>query len=441
MSDQNSYGSYSTEDDKCPNCGAMKVFSALVCPACGMSYADTAAMKKANASKPDLFKQISENAEQEEKKTAPKPAFDPNASFAKFKDSLNEDSSKAEDEVSEVVEDEIKVIQEETGKQDVELEKPKQRPEYDPVNSGLYGEKRYRVGDDLSKATVMSDKRPEPEADQTVVPTRYGLDSAVVKQKREQSMSDEASKQKMFSNSVSQRYEQYKTEQENSYNQQSFATPYNRGNYDAVPETKPNVWAKIIPLAAVLVLVIVAGIYIAKFVNREKNDKGVGYESGKVIGNEYVNDWAELRIKMDDKMTDAPSLIYSYTKAAYAAQSSSDASLELNLYSLYNGSPAIIVMTYSDGSLFGMDEKEFANSEDLEKLMAEENNSIRVEPDMLLGSHTYKAISAETKYDNDKMMRMYMCYRKIGNKMNIVFLYDVQGVTDLGIIKKYFQTY
>ena len=309
------------------------------------------------------------------------------------------------------------------------------------MNSGLYGEKRYRVQDDQDKVSIMSDRRPEPETDQTLVPTRYGLDSAVVKQKREQSLSDDAAKQKMFSNSVSQRYEQYKTEQENSYNQPGFATPYNRGNYDAVPETKPNIWAKIIPLAAVLVLVIVAGIYIAKFVNRDKNDKGVKYESGKVVGNEYVNDWAELRIKMDDNMTNAPSFVYSYTKSAYASQTGTDASLDLNLYSLYNDSRAIVIMTYSDGSLFGMDENEFANSDELEKLMAEENSSIKVEPDMLLGSHTYKAISAETDYDNNKKMRRYMCYRKIANKINIIFLDDVQGVTDLGIIKKYFQTY
>ena len=42
MSDQNLNNGYSTESDKCPNCGAMKVFSALVCPACGMSYSEAA---------------------------------------------------------------------------------------------------------------------------------------------------------------------------------------------------------------------------------------------------------------------------------------------------------------------------------------------------------------------------------------------------------------
>ena len=30
--------SYITDADKCPNCGAVKVFSALVCPVCGKSY-------------------------------------------------------------------------------------------------------------------------------------------------------------------------------------------------------------------------------------------------------------------------------------------------------------------------------------------------------------------------------------------------------------------
>ena len=32
--------------DKCPNCGAMKIFSALVCPACGMSYSEAEDIKK-----------------------------------------------------------------------------------------------------------------------------------------------------------------------------------------------------------------------------------------------------------------------------------------------------------------------------------------------------------------------------------------------------------
>ena len=86
MGEQNSYNDYSTESDKCPNCGAMKVFSALVCPACGMSYAEAAEIKKNTPVKKIQF--YKGDTEEEEKKPVSMTDFDPNAALKEFKSSL-----------------------------------------------------------------------------------------------------------------------------------------------------------------------------------------------------------------------------------------------------------------------------------------------------------------------------------------------------------------
>ena len=261
MSNQNSVNGYSSDADKCPNCGATKVFSAIVCPVCGVSYIEAAGMKRDRVDKLAHFYK-DENFEDETEK-APKGPFDPNAALAEFKKNLdgNEDAAKEGEKAPE----EQKVIQEETGKQE-SVEPAPIRPEDNPLNSGLYKERKYRFEEEPEKPSIiMSEKRPEPEPDQTIVPTRYGLDAHAVKEKREQSFSDDAGKNKMFSNTVNNHYEQYKANQESDAVQSTYSTPYNRGTYDAPPEEKPNTWKKILPLAIVLILVLVAGYFLYQY--------------------------------------------------------------------------------------------------------------------------------------------------------------------------------
>ena len=436
MSDQNLNNGYSTESDKCPNCGAMKVFSALVCPACGMSYSEAADISRQTASKTVHF--YKEETAPEEKKPVSMNDFDPNAAFAKFKQSLDEGTNSEQTDADKT----DSVIVEEAGKTDEQPDQQAPKIDEIPLNSGLYGERKYRFGDDLSKPQiVMSEKRPEPEPDQTIVPTRYGLDNNTVKEKREQSLSDDARTAKMFSTTVNNHYEQYRSNQDSSYGQQTYATPYNRGSFDAVPEEKPNVWAKILPLAIVLAAVVVIGIFGLKFLNREKNDNGVAYTVGSFADNTYTNEWSELRFKYDDKMVNAPSYVYSTMKSMYSKLPGTDVSVDIHMYAMCNDTPAVVVMAFSDGSTFGLSEDDFINDKDMNSVLLQEKYAPKREPDIMIGSHSYKVISGDMEYETNKKGRMYLAVRQIGNRLNVIIFYEIPGKTDLNTTKKYFQAY
>lgn len=438
MSDYNSYNGYTTDADKCPNCGATKVFSALVCPSCGMSYSDAADARKKAAEKPKYSFLSGESGTLEEEVKPKMTSFDPNATFASYKKTINGDEEAVEEAGNAGVTEEAAVAAEAT---DIPLDRA-------PVNSGLYGERKYRVGDDLSHAPIMgiSDKRPEGEPDQTVVPTRYGLDSETVKQKREQSLSDDARTAKMFSTTVSNRYEQYKNDRDGSYDKPSYATPYNRGSFDATPEEKPSVLKKIIPLAIVLILVLAAGFLMMKYMNRDKNDKGVEYNTGTASGDYYTNDWSELKIKLDSRMKNSGTIVISIANAAYkAAADQMGCEMEIHLLTTYNNNPAIMVLSYAKtsllGKIFGTSEDEFLSDEELGKAVAQGAGSFRRESDIVLGGLTYKVVSSEvTSTIDGSKGRGYMCVRRVGNRLNIVMLYEFPGIS-LTTLKQYFEDY
>lgn len=419
MSDQNTFNGYSTDADKCPNCGAMKIFSALVCPSCGMSYSDAAAVRK--------------KADEQAVNTS----FDPNASFASFKKQVSGEAEAAAGVIEETAENVTETAQQAS-----------QNPA--DVNSGLYKERKYRVGDDLSGAPIMgiSDKRPEGETDQTVVPTRYGLDSETVKYKREQSLTNEAAKQKMFSTTVNNHYEQYKSDRDGAYQQPSYATPYNRGSFDTEPEKKKSVLAKIFPLALILILVLIVGYFVMKYMNRNKNDNGVEYTKGNVVGEYYVNDWAEVKIKLDGRLHYGSQEIMTINlmnSMFKSAGEKMDMDIDINMMATYNNQVAIIIMSCMDTSfpanIFGSSEDKFLEGDKVGTITSSGSGNYVREPDLTLGSHTYKAVSGDFKANDGTKGKMVVAVRKIGFKVICIALYEIPGATDLTTLKKYFENY
>lgn len=255
MSDQTVFREYTKEEDKCQNCGAVKIFSALVCPVCGMAYADSQSLKKDKVSRLEQFLKNNAVPKEEEEKEKKEP-FDPNASFKEFKKSIDGEDAK---------EEERPVIMEETGSEEADTENNSLSPDETQLNSGLYGERKYRFSAEPEKPFVMSEKRPEPEPDQTIVPTRYGLDTAAVREKREQSMLNTSGKDKMFSSTVNNHYEQYRSGMDSSYSEPTYSTPYNRGTFDVQPKDKPDTLKKILPLAIILILVLIAGYFLYQY--------------------------------------------------------------------------------------------------------------------------------------------------------------------------------
>lgn len=419
MSDQNTFNGYSTDADKCPNCGAMKIFSALVCPSCGMSYSDAAAVRK--------------KADEQAVNTS----FDPNASFASFKKQVSGEAEAAAGVIEETAENVTETAQQAS-----------QNPT--DVNSGLYKERKYRVGDDLSGAPIMgiSDKRPEGETDQTVVPTRYGLDSETVKYKREQSLTNEAAKQKMFSTTVNNHYEQYKSDRDGAYQQPSYATPYNRGSFDTEPEKKKSVLAKIFPLALILILVLIVGYFVMKYMNRNKNDNGVEYTKGSVVDGYYVNDWAEVKIKLDGRLHYGSQEIMTINlmnSMLKSAGEKMDMDIDINMMATYNNQVAVIIMTCTDTSfpanIFGSSEDKLLEGDKVGTITSSGSGNYVREPDLTLGSHTYKAVSGDYKANDGTKGKMVVAVRKIGFKVICIALYEIPGATDLTTLKKYFENY
>ena len=60
------------------------------------------------------------------------------------------------------------------------------------------------------------------------------------------------------------------------------------------------------------------------------------------------------------------------------------------------------------------------------------------ESDMLLGGHAYKTYCVSVPYDDLYNMKMYMCARAIGNRIVLIYLYDIPDIIDLATLKKHF---
>ena len=75
--------------------------------------------------------------------------------------------------------------------------------------------------------------------------------------------------------------------------------------------------------------------------------------------------------------------------------------LEINLLTVYNGNPAIMVLSYAKssffGKIFGIDEDEFLSDEELSKSIAQGTGSFRREADIVLSGNTYKVSGKNTE--------------------------------------------
>jgi hypothetical protein len=140
-------------------------------------------------------------------------------------------------------------------------------------------------------------------------------------------------------------------------------------------------------------------------------------------------------------MVNAPSYVYSTMKSMYSKLPGTDVSVDIHMYAMYNDTPAAVVMAFSDGSTFGLSEDDFINDKDMNSVLLQEKYAPKREPDIMIGSHSYKVISGDMEYETNKKGRMYLAVRQIGNRLNVIIFYEIPGKTDLNTTKKYFQAY
>jgi len=480
MSDQNGYGGYIKDSDLCPNCGAVKVFSALVCPSCGVNY-DEAARKKAQNTAAGQGKSN---------------AFDPNAAFAKFKNSLEDNtqaSSAGEFGANTTEAGGVPVkdssmggigvngnaatengISEITPLSDIaELDKPdaqdpiaKKLSELNGRNSGMYGERKYRLNtpgtEEVAEASNSDAARSYTVQDGNVVDhgaARYGSSysggawqsgtgtqnggawqSGVNNQNMNAGAMGAGSmyggSTRQYSNSVSNRYNDYRNDSELSGTADRYASPYSRGSFDVVPEKKPSTFKKMLPFLVVLILIgagVAAYFYITGL---NKNEKGVEYTKGSLVGKGYENEWAEIRVNFTDDVN-----YYSTMDSmmdAYLPEEKREA-VDVPLYFTTRAGNGLMLMTCKTG-IFGMDEEEFLSDDEMNLTVAmyPTFTSYKNEPDMLLGSHVYKCVSVLVEEDGIQL-NCYICVRSIGNRVVCIMIYDQPNKSQLGIIKSMFK--
>lgn len=476
MNDGNSFNDYVKDDDKCPNCGAIKMFSALVCPSCGMSYSESASMKK------------TADANKEINKGGTMSGFDPNASFAKYKNSLeHKEDETAEGSKSESEEKLTPLSEIEELDKPVELDPiAKKLQELTKQNSGMMGERTYRLDSNSSSEpnkndnSTSSDKVSSGNASyggltggNTFSAVNYsnpGASSSFSSQtggarsgggaawtvgaKPNPGSGSFVGGIPQFGDDVSNRYDEYKAYSGGSSD--GYSSPYSRGAFDVVPEKKKSVAAKIFPLALVLILLAVVGYGCYKYFNSDKNENGVSYEKGQSANGYYTNNWAGIKFKLSDGFQDYAFLAQSDVQKVQQSLSSQlkdkDVEIDLNLYAVQEVSekgtkvpfPAAVIFTLSENDfsskLFGADLDELFNDGSIGSAMLPGGGSVKMEKyDLLLGGHTYKGYRMGIAANDGSKLTMYICGRVIGNKIIIVYIYDVPGYTDVNFIKKHFE--
>ena len=445
---------YTSDKDVCPNCGATKVFSALTCPSCGMDYAEAVIRqveKAAQANAAPAFSSI------EPEKPAP-GKFDPNASFAKYKNNLekkdNPDSAENAEGTAE----------------STETNTPAAEPPIDPIakklselsaqNGGMYSERKYRTssGDEADNVPAQTDNNGWTSFQGTGVPgtgqiglgNKYGSAQSGTPSSSGMPGASYGGSTRQFGNSVSNRYEAYKNDMENRGSSEQYASPYSRGAFNAQPEVKQSTFKKIFPFLIILVLLgIGVGVYLY-IDGLNSNGKGVKYTTGYFVdenGNKvtpnaftvssgaYINEWAEIRLEYDKNKE-----FYIFNSLMESMMTADQKEkFELNLIMMNSANTGIMIFTFKDGT-FGMTEDEFFSDASIRNALLTNNQftDYKNEPDILLGSNLYKCISLDMVNDGQKI-KCYYCIKSIGNRIISVILYDDPNNSQLSTFKSMFK--
>jgi hypothetical protein len=111
----------------------------------------------------------------------------------------------------------------------------------------------------------------------------------------------------------------------------------------------------------------------------------------------------------------------------------------------YNNKVAVIIMTCTDTSfpanIFGSSEDKLLEGDKVGAITSSGSEKYVREPDLTLGSHTYKAVSGDFASTDGTKGKMLVAVRKIGFKVICIAIYEIPGATDLTTLKKYFENY
>ena len=451
----NAYGS-----DKCPKCGALKVFSAIRCPSCGTDYA--AAARPAASGGNTYVNQPTNN-------------FDLNASFSAYKRSIE---PQAEASAEAALGSAAAGVQnaESSLSNIAELNKPM---EMDPIAKKLQQMSgpgsAAPVGGAAQGAQAAQTARPAYQSTQNMYAQNQSAPIPGVWVPGMQSAGQGAAStqgQQAAPNSAQgaapqgMRFQGRPTEsQVGGYTgapaggASPYASPYASSNYGAMygnsitEKPKKSIGGKIFVGILLLALCALIGYGGYKYTNCDKNENGVSYTEGKSENRMYVNEWADLKIDLSKDFDDFTP--YLYTSSMQSSINSlsyqwkdKDAEVKGIFLSgkeyhdgFANGPlPAVMMYVITDNSfdakLFGAKTEDFF--QEYRVTGGGYTLTVSKSSDMVICGKTYKTFVSSLPLGNGTNVTMYMCVRAIGNKIVLLYLYDIPGYFDLSKVKSSF---
>ena len=422
MSSEN-INNYVRDSDKCPKCGAVKVFSALTCPSCGTSYT----VARVNNSLEGIATS----------QTGTLNNFDLNASFSAFKKSLEQvENGQLGDKQTGVNRSNFQTVNSESPKDATSI--LSRVADLDPITKKVQEMSKQNAvaitPDDAGKAIYSA--MPTQTVQNLVRPGVPSLNNTPYS----------SVNGPMYSNPNNN---QYSSPYATSYNNPTFNSSVN-----SIPE-KSGKGGKIFAAVIVLIFLGMIGFAVYKYRNSDKNESGISYSSGKTEYSIYTNEWANVKINCKEELKDYTYMVYSASFQSNILNiersvKSKNGEVEVNFVGAKEmkvGSqtaqvPTVIMMTITDNSvnskLFGIDMEEFFNESDIRSTDLPAGYSLTRENDMLLCGHSYRTYCISGPYDANSNLSIYMCARVIGNRLVLFYLYDIPDVMSLSDIKGYF---
>ena len=451
MGNENTYNNNAGSSDKCPKCGALKMFSAIRCPACGADYA--AAARSMNTA--DI------NANTGTFVNRPVNNFDPNASFSAYKKSIEPQ----EDVPVNSTADPSALSGNVAG-----LDKP---IELDPIarklqemnNQSTASSSSANPGTQPQNTSYQSQQFRGIQSSSTPIPGVY-IPGASNQSSGNQSQSTQGTS---YQNTQPQmRYQGRPDIQQQPAGQagaqangtaspyaSQYQSPYARPMINNTPEKKSSPAFKIVIAVLLLAVLAMFGYGAYRYYNCDKNENGVSYSEGKSENGVYTNEWAEVKIDLSTGLQDYTPLVYTsdiqssvnnLNRQLSSKKGSAEAIfLGAKLFSIGSQStpiPGVVMFIITDDSfnakLFGANLDTFFDDSTLNTSGMPAGSSITQVSDMILCGKSYRTYRMTYPMDASLNMDMYMCARAVGNKIVLFYLYSIPGYYDINTIKGYF---
>ena len=477
MGNENMYNNAGS-GDKCPKCGAVRPFSAIRCPACGADYATVARnMNTADAGNSSYVNKPVNN-------------FDPNASFSAYKKSIEPQDSTSDSTsdlggsfgnttsstqanastLSENVAEQAKPVKFDPIAQKLQ-EMAKQNSASTPDSAsapmpGVYIPGASNQSSSYSQAQSTSYQNQQFQSTQSrsaAMPGVY-IPGASNQGSDNQGKSTQGSH---YQNTAPQMRFQGRPDiqQKPAGAGQSgaqgddpasqYASPYSGSSYGgSITESdgsgKFGKICRVVFLLAILGVVLY-GVY--RLYNCDKNENGLAYTAGKVENDMYVNEWSGLKIDLTREVSDYSSMINEpsiQSSVSGMNRSFLEKNAELKAEFLAAKQfkdfdtktvtvvPGIMVFTITDNSipakLFGAKVDDYFYEFRTSGGGPYGNMSLTKRNDLVLSGHSYTTFCASVPINTGSSMNMYVCIRAIGNKMVLLYIYEIPGYYDLNTL-------